>query len=137
MATRVERHIIKNPSQAILTICHKTKNLYNYVNYIIRQKFFAREEIPSDIELINQLTEENQVDYRALPAQTAQQVIRLLCKNWKSFGVTNQNHKINPQKYLGKPKPPKYKSKDGFSITIFTNQQLQKISKVLAKSTRA
>jgi len=116
LVTRVERHIIRHPSKPLKEICHKAKNLYNYVNYHIRQKFFAGESIPSDIELINTLTAENQADYRALPAQTAQQVIRLLSENWKSFFKANADYKENPHKYLGKPQIPKYKKKDGFSI---------------------
>jgi len=122
MVKRVERHIIRNPSQAILSLCHKAKNLYNYANYIIRQHFFAGESIPSAFDLINQLTAENQVDYRALPAQTAQQVIRLLYQNWNSFLSATADFKENPDKYQSKPKIPKYKKKDGFSIAIFTNQ---------------
>lgn len=125
MITRVERHIIKNPSHSLLSICHKAKNLYNYVNYIIRQKFFASESIPSDVELINTLTQENQADYRSLPAQTAQQVIRLLSKNWKAFFSANTDYAKNPEKYKGLPSIPKYKDKDGFSIAIFTNQQVK------------
>ena len=41
MVLRAERNIIKNPSAGLLDICHKAKNLFNYCNYIIRQKFFA------------------------------------------------------------------------------------------------
>ena len=65
----------------------------------------------------------NQVDYKALPAHVNQQVLRrLLLKDWKSFFKANQGYKINPNKYTGKPRPPKYAKKNGRKPVIFTNQ---------------
>lgn len=127
MVTRVERHVIKE-SQDLQDICHKAKNLYNYANYLIRQNFFAKTKLPSAYSLINDFTRQNQPDYRALPPQTAQQVIRLLGKNWKSFLYALADYQKNPNKYLGRPKPPRYKKKDGLFITIFTNQQVKLFS---------
>ena len=45
--TRVEQHIIKpsNPAYEMLAeFCHKSKNLYNQGNYLLRQQFFAHEK---------------------------------------------------------------------------------------------
>ena len=61
--------------------------------------------------------------YRALPAQTAQQVLKLLDKNWQSFFVSIKDYSTNKGKYLGRPKLPKYKKKNGRNVAIFTNQQ--------------
>ena len=61
-------------------------------------------------------------NYKALPAQTAQQILKLLDKNWKSHFSTVRDWKEHPEKYQAEPKPPKYKPKDGESIVIFTNQ---------------
>lgn len=86
--TRVERHIIKRADKnysKIKDICHKCKNIYNYTNYIIRQHFFKHGELPDGYELVKRLAKENQEDYRALPAPTSQQVIRLLYGNWGSY----------------------------------------------------
>ena len=47
-------------------------------------------------------------------AQTAQQTLRLLDKNWKSFFKSIKDWSKNKSKYLGKPKMPKYLKKDGF-----------------------
>ena len=88
MLRRVERHIITKTDknyEAIKEICHKSKNLYNYANYILRKSFFETNKLPNEYDLVKILTNENQNDYRALPAQTAQQTIKLLFKNWKSF----------------------------------------------------
>ena len=44
-------------------------------------------------------------------AQTSQQTIKLLHKNWKSFFVSIKDWSKNKDKYNGKPNLPKYKHK--------------------------
>lgn len=63
-------------------------------------------------------------DYAAaMPtAQTAQQTLRLLDKNWKSFFASVKDWSKNKDKYPGKPKLPKYASKNGRKSLIVTNQ---------------
>ena len=61
--------------------------------------------------------------YKELPAQTSQQILRLLDKNWKSFFKAIKDWSKNKEKYLGRPKLPKYKKKNGRNVVIFTNQQ--------------
>jgi putative transposase len=61
--------------------------------------------------------------YQNLPAQTAQQVLRLLDHNWKTFFITIKDLHAHPEKYVGSPRIPRYKPKNGESIVIFTNQQ--------------
>ena len=122
MQTRVERHIIIQ-SKHLEEICHKSKNLYNYVNYLVRQHFFKTREVLDEYELTIQLAKEDQIDYRELPAQTSQQVIKLLFKNWKSFLKANYDYNEHPEKYKKRPRIPGYKKKDGLNIVIFTNQQ--------------
>ena len=65
----------------------------------------------------------NTETYRNLPAQTAQQILLLLDKNWKSFFKAIKDWRNYPNKYLEKPRLPRYKPKAGESIVIFTNQQ--------------
>ena len=67
----------------------------------------------------------SQADYRSLPAQTSQQVIKLLYKNWKSFYKSVGQYKKAPRSFRGRPKPPKYKDKNGKNIVVFTNQQVK------------
>lgn len=116
---RIERHIVIGDKN-LDNLCFLSKNLYNYCNYLIRQEFINNHKILSEYELTTQLAEEKQTDYIALPAQTSQQVIKLLFKNWKSFfKLCKVKSKLN-----GKPKLPKYKDKiKGRNIVIFTNQQ--------------
>ncbi|MFX1299065.1 MAG: RNA-guided endonuclease InsQ/TnpB family protein, partial [Promethearchaeota archaeon] len=62
-------------------------------------------------------------EYRALPAQTSQQILKLLEKNWKSFFEGMTDWKEHPEKYKARPQPPGLK-KDDF-LLIFTSQQIR------------
>ena len=154
---RVETYILtKNKSkkdfQILVDLCHKSKNLYNAANYIVRQVISNKlENIPeytdliktqtkkieskkdslvqtytqnfiSEFDLSKRMSSLNQVDYKSLKAQSSQQIIALLFKNYKSFYKASSDYSKNPSKYKGRPKLPKYKDKDGLSILIFTNQ---------------
>ena len=114
---RVERHVILDDKN-VDRLCFLSKNLYNYALYQIRQHFFKTKKRWSEYTLTTQLAKENQVDYRALPAQTSQQIIKVLYKNFKSFfKATKKNIKARIPKY-------KHKTK-GRNIVIFTNQQVK------------
>lgn len=118
---RVERHIIIK-SKVIDGLCFKSKNLYNLANYHIRQEFISNGKWMRyrNIDKLLQPTDA----YKELPAATSQQILRLLDKNWQSFFRAIKDYGKHPEKYLGRPKLPKYKHKvDGRNIVIFTNQQ--------------
>ncbi|MEK8016147.1 MAG: transposase [Candidatus Parabeggiatoa sp.] len=121
---RVERHIIVD-SDALNELTFKAKNLYNVANYQIRQTFIFTGLMPCEYELSTFLANINQPDYRALPAQTSQQVIKLLFKNWTSYFAVIREWKKNPSKFKGMPKIPRYKKKNGHFVAIFTNQQVK------------
>ncbi|KYD34735.1 hypothetical protein B4114_3031 [Geobacillus stearothermophilus] len=124
LVTRVEQHQINSYHYLYHycnDLCFKSKNLYNYANYIVRQEFINNNEWIRYNSLDKMLKHE-QV-YKELPAQTSQQILRLLDKNWKSFFKAIKDWIKNKEKYLGKPKLPKYKKKNGRNVVIFTNQQ--------------
>lgn len=128
MLSRVERHVIKRADKnysKIKDICHRCKNLYNYCNYILRQSLFKGEGLLREYELVGILTRENQDDYRALPAQTSQQVIKFLYKNWKAYFQSLKSYQKDKSKFNGCPRIPKYKPRGekGHSVAFFTNQQ--------------
>ncbi|MEQ6360611.1 transposase [Thermoanaerobacter thermohydrosulfuricus] len=102
-------------------ICFTAKNLYNYANYIIRQEFINNNKWIR-YKKLNKTLKEHET-YKNLPAQTAQQTLRLLDRNWKSFFKAMKEWRKDKSKFNGKPKLPKYKKKNGRSIAIFTNQQ--------------
>ncbi len=124
IAMRVEQHIIKPSSEFgefIDLYCLKSKNLYNYANYIIRQEFIKHNKWIKYNELF-QLVKESEA-YKDLGSNIGQGTLRMLDKNWKSFFVTIKDWSKNPTKYLGKPKLPTYKSKDGrFILSLDSNK---------------
>lgn len=124
---RVEKHIIKRNHKYYKMLdeyCFKSKNLYNYANYIIRQEFINNGKWVRYNELDKLLkTKEHDFDYRNMPiSSSAQQCLKLLDRNWKAFFVSIKDYNKNPSKYLGRPKLPKYKPKNGRNILILTNQ---------------
>lgn len=125
--TRVEKHLIRPSSPCFSMIgdfCHKAKNLYNHGNYLVRSRFI-KDGYWIRYEELDQILKQDleYPDYRAMPtAQSAQQVLRLLDKNWKSFFAAIKDWKQHKEKYLGCPKLPKYKEKDGRFILVMTNQ---------------
>lgn len=87
---RVERHIIKpnNKHYKLLDdFCFKSKNLYNFANYQIRQKFCQDKKYLNYNDIDKLLKQKDMdFDYKNMPiAQCSQQVLKLLDKNWKSF----------------------------------------------------
>jgi putative transposase len=122
----VERHIIQPRHRFFCEIdrlCWLSKNLYNYANYKVRQSFiFEKKYRPYlDIQKAVQGTE----PYQALPAKVSQQILMVLDRNWKSFLAANLAYKEHPERFLGRPKLPKYKKKEsGRNLLIYTNQAL-------------
>ena len=66
-------------------MCFKSKNLYNYANYIIRQEFVTTGNY-IDYPTMNKNLK-TQIDYKNCMSQPANCTLRLLDKNWKSFFV--------------------------------------------------
>lgn len=129
----VEQHIIKPSSpyyKELCDMCVNSTNLYNYATFCIRQHYFNRvgqryeEDIFSDVEknyinyndINRKFVEIDQIDYRALPANISQQVLKLLDKNWKSFFALLGKKKKG--KYDKKVDIPGYKKKGSRSIII-------------------
>lgn len=124
---RVEKQLIKSTNEyfpMLDNFCFLSKNLYNYANYIVRQAFTKDDKWIRYGELDKQLkADKDYPDYAVMPtAQAAQQTLRLLDKNWKSFFNSIKDWSKNKDKYLGRPKLPKYVSKNGRKSLIITNQ---------------
>lgn len=106
-------------------LCHLAKNLYNAANYEMRQSFVAGNR-KGNYTISTEFAKNNQPDYRALPAHCSQSVINLLEKNWKSFFQAIKEFKKNPKKFKGRPKLPRYKDKNGYSILVISSHILGK-----------
>jgi len=123
IVSRVERHIV-GVNQPLIDLSYASKNLYNCATFIMRQNFIKNHKIINYGMMDKIIKRDYPEVYKGLPAQSSQQVLRLVEKNWKSFFKSNQEYKKSPDKFKGRPKLPKYKDKEkGLNIVIFTNQQ--------------
>ena len=121
---RVEQHRIKK-NHKFFTImddlCLKSKNMYNYGNYIIRQEFIetSKEKEQGLRESANWIQYNKLFDmvkdsepYKELGSNVGQATLRKLDKAWKSFFESIKDYSKNPDKYLGRPKMPGYLPKE-------------------------
>ena len=127
---RVEKHLIKQNNSYYPMFCdftHRSKNLYNHANYLVRNEFVRNDKWLryGDLDKILK-TDLEFDDYKQMPtAQSAQQILKLLEKDWKSFFTAIKDWSKHKDKYLGRPKLPKYKSKNGKHILVLTNQNVK------------
>ena len=127
--TRVEKHIIKSSNtffSMLIDFCHKSKNLYNHANYLVRQAFTSQNNSRwiryAELDKLLKADEEYP-NYKEMPtAQSAQQILRVLDSNWKAFFASIKDCSKNKDKYLGRPKLPKYLKKNRNFLLILTNQ---------------
>ena len=127
----VERHTVREGSKdfkILDNLCFKSKNLYNSTLYAIRQEFIKNGSYLSYTKVQRIFQEDDQKDYRGLPAKISQQIMRLVDKNFISFFNSLKDWKINPWKYKGRPKIPRYLDpKKGRFVTVFTDQAISKV----------
>lgn len=71
-------------------------------------------------ELEGILRHSENIDYKVLPAQVAQQAIKDCIHDWDAYFKELKEYKENPFKYTGKPRIPKYK-KGMRTTATFTN----------------
>ncbi|KFZ25617.1 MAG: putative transposase [Candidatus Izimaplasma bacterium HR2] len=128
----VEKHIIKRTHKLfneLDELSFLSKNLYNRANYIIRQEFIKDEDNKylNYYDINRMMIDNNNIDYRTFPAKVSNGILRLLDKNWKSFFKSIKDYSKNPNKYLGRPKIPRYKdTKTGRNIIPFEKGAISK-----------
>ena len=108
---RVEQHRIKKSHKffhIIDDLCLKSKNMYNYGNYIIRQEFintFKEKEkgLRESANWIRYNTLFSMVKdsepYKDLGSNVGQATLRKLDNNWSSFFESTKDYMNNPTKY--------------------------------------
>ena len=125
-----ERHTIRrgDPRFEILDAeAFKNKNLYNATLYAVRQHFFQTGEYLPYARLQKRFQDENQPDYKTLPAKVAQQTMKMADQNFRAFFKALRSYRVNPGKFSGRPKLPKYLDKnDGRFLLTYTNQAISK-----------
>lgn len=121
---RVEQQFIKknHPLYKIVDKhCLYSKNVYNQANYLIRQAFIKENKVLSAFDV--QKLMQDMDCYKECGSQAAQKTIQLVGKMWKSFFKENKDYQKHPEKYLGRPKIPKYLPKDGRQVYMLKNIQ--------------
>jgi len=96
--------------------------LYNRVNYILRQRYFSlgRESRVTDGELYR--IAKDLPEYKSLPSDTAQEVLKKLSEDWNSFLSLKELEKNgNLPFHIKKVSPPKYKKNRKTDRTIPMN----------------
>ena len=64
----------------------------------------------------------NNSDYRALPTQSSQGIIKQCLQDWSSYLELAKKYREDKNSLTGKPNIPRYAKKDGRKIAIITNQ---------------
>lgn len=100
-------------------LCFKSKNLYNYSNYIIKQEFITNRKWIRYNQLFQVVKESK--DYLDIGSNVGQAILKVLDRNWKSFFNSIKQWKKNNNDYLGRPKLPKYLNKNGRFVLIIDN----------------
>ena len=129
--------IISNKSNKFVKLdelCFLSKNLYNVALYHIRQYYKETNKYLSYNKLTKILSDSNNIDYRAMPyAQSAQQVLRQVDKQYKAFYASIKSKKMQGKKV----RLPKYKDKEsGRNIFVYTNQCAKVYNKIVYIKTK-
>lgn len=121
---RVERHVINKNHKMFKIVdeyCFKSKNLYNYANYYIRQLFIKESDYIDDMKLSKIIKHDE--PFKDIGSNSGQQTLSLLNQNWKSFFKALEDYNKSPQKYFARPRIPKYLKKEGRYVWVLTNVQ--------------
>ena len=123
---RVEQHYIglnTHFGKFVDAYCFKSKNLYNYANYIVRESFIEDNNWIRYNKLFEMV--KNSDPYKDIGSNVGQATLRMLDKAWKSFFESMKDWSKNPSKYLGRPKLPKYRPKDGRYVLALDNNKVK------------
>ncbi len=93
--------------QALKELQIRCAKLWNRANYLVRQEFFKSGNILSYETVYNLV--KNSPEYKALPTDIAQAVLKKLAESWKSFKELKKLEKKGKlPKHIKKVSPPKY-----------------------------
>lgn len=151
MAYRVTQRIISSDDLLYPyfdDLCRKSKLLYNAALFRVRNIFTGYDkehrtenEVFQEVALLQRSypnmhvrrvisythlekmmrVTENADFFSGLPRQTAQQMVKQTVTDFKNWLASLREYKKHPEKYLGKPKMPRYKKSD-LTTVIITNQ---------------
>jgi len=111
----------KNGREKLRKLQLRCSHLYNRVNYILRQRFLSFGKVIVNDGVLYRLAEDLP-EYKALPSDIAQEVLKKLAEDWKSFKKLReleQKGKLPP--HVKKVNPPKYKKDRKRNVTLPMN----------------
>jgi len=111
----------KQTYKLLRTLCHISKNLYNYALYHVRQHFFKTQQ-HLKYESVYHIVKDNE-NYKLLPSQVAQQTLISVDEAFKSF--LNLLKAKKEGKFEGRVSIPKYLPKDGMYQLVFPKDQFK------------
>ncbi|EDP73587.1 RNA-guided endonuclease TnpB family protein [Hydrogenivirga sp. 128-5-R1-1] len=117
---KVRLYPIKEQRNVLKELQIRCSKLYNYANYLTRQNYFKTGNIYNYNTLCKLLKDTK--DYKALPSDIAQEVLKKLSEDWKSFKQLKElqkKGKLPP--HIEKVSPPKYKKNRKLNKTIPMN----------------
>ena len=113
-------------NERLCSLCKVSNNLYNQAMYEFRQVLDREKRWLSYGDLDRMMKEKKNLDgginYRLLKAQCAQQTLKILEKDIKSFYRSIQAWKAHPERFKGKPELPNYKKRGGMFELRYPNQ---------------
>ncbi|MHA2112949.1 MAG: RNA-guided endonuclease InsQ/TnpB family protein [Candidatus Hodarchaeales archaeon] len=110
-----------------MDLCTRAKNLYNSATYQVRKEFFATGKWLQYTTLYDQLKHEpvylalKEISDSYLP----QQVLRQVEQTWRSYFNALKVWKKNFTKFLGRPRFPGYKAKNGLHMLSFPKPRVR------------
>jgi putative transposase len=117
----VEQHLIRQGDQRYTSIdaaAFASKNLWNAANYLVRQAFLHDRTYLNNVEVFHRI--KSHEAYQALPRKVSNQVLWQLHTAWKSFFAATAEYAEHPEKFVGRPKLPKYKHKtQGRNLLVY------------------
>jgi putative transposase len=122
----VEQHVIRDADPryaAIDRAAFASKNLYNAANYVVRQAYI-HEGIRHNFAAVYHRIKDHEA-YAALPRKVSNDVLRQLDRDWRGFFAALQAWKVDPAKFVGRPRLPRYKDKHkGRNLLIYDIQAI-------------
>jgi len=102
----------------------KAKNLYNAANYLVRQAFIFESRYLSNKEVYHRMKQTDA--YRALPCKVSNDILRQLDRNWRAYFAAKEAYRKDPDKFVGRPKLPKYRHKSKGRFLIYDIQAISR-----------
>ncbi|MFO7538589.1 MAG: transposase [Chloroflexota bacterium] len=123
----VEQHIIRvnDPRfAAIDAAAFASKNLYNAANYLVRQAFIHEGVYHNNAAVFHLI--KGSPEYQALPRKVSNLVLKQLNQAWTAFFAAIKVWRKQPERFLGRPRLPAYKEKQGRNLLQYDIQAISK-----------